>query len=415
MLTFIYGNCSGSGQQLWQTTMPDSAVTIGLVTALPIESAAMRLMVDDCRDHRVVGDSNRYQLATVPSTTAGSPHRVVLTVLPADGTRNAAAICADLLRSFPSIRVIVMVGIAGGVPEPIHSEIRIKVGDVVSATGGIVDYDHVRTVDGTSRLRRHVEGISTTLLRADNELQVKERSHTPFPWARWLNRPGVTEAFAAPPNGRYGVGGSVPTVHRGVIGSADRIVRDAVLRDHLNQHFRILAVEMEASGVAVGAALHETSWFVVRGIADLADGSKDDAYHPYAALVAAIYTRALLAECHPMAPAPKGDLVPAARRSLDDRHDALLEISAALGAIDQLQNPDDRQAFLAALPRRVSGAIPYSARSAIHLQWVVRTCAETVGGLEMLLRALASTVPESSIGRQRVEALIESVLVGERE
>ncbi len=82
-------------------------------------------------------------------------------------------------------------------------------------------------------------------------------------------------------------------------------MRDVVMRDKLARRHNVRAVEMESSGIAVSAALRATHWFVVRGIADYCDNAgKDDRWHAYAALAAAAYVRALLAECHPLT-APK--------------------------------------------------------------------------------------------------------------
>ena len=67
-----------------------TSVTIGLVTALPIESAAMRLLIDNDVAYTAPGDRGGYRLGTVPSTSVEHPHQVALTVLPLDGTRNAA-------------------------------------------------------------------------------------------------------------------------------------------------------------------------------------------------------------------------------------------------------------------------------------------------------------------------------------
>ena len=50
---------------------------------------------------------------------------------------------------------------------------------------------------------------------------------------------------------------------------------------------------------ASAATLHGLGWYVVRGIADYCDPTKNDTWHPYAALAAAAYARALLSEVRP--------------------------------------------------------------------------------------------------------------------
>src|SRR5262245_18081824 len=155
-----------SGRQMLRTTTP-TEITVGIVTALPVECAALRLLIDGLERLVAAGDRNHYHVVWLPSADAVRPHRTVLTVLPEDGTRNAAAVCADMLRSFPTIRCVVVSGIGGGVPGQGSSGMDIRRGDVVVATKGLVDYDHVRTVDGHDHLRRAVDGMSRDLLRAD--------------------------------------------------------------------------------------------------------------------------------------------------------------------------------------------------------------------------------------------------------
>src|SRR5687767_12089720 len=135
-----------------------AAIVIGLVTALPVESAAVRVMADDVRPLSVPGDPNLYFAAEMPSR-GGGRHTVVIASQVQDGNRGAAAICAGLARSFPNLRHIVLCGIAGGFPQS-----GLRLGDVVSASDGIVDYDHVRSLPEGDQLRRPVEGMSKVLL-----------------------------------------------------------------------------------------------------------------------------------------------------------------------------------------------------------------------------------------------------------
>src|SRR5262245_3496885 len=242
-------------------------IGIGLVAALAVESAAVQLMVDDVVREPVAGDPNLYRSGWLPSRDPRRPHRVVLAVQTRDGTRNAAALCANLARSFPDLRHVLLCGIAGGIPAPNTPDSHVRLGDVVSATEGIVDYDHVRTVDGHDYLRRPAEGLSKALLRADREIEARELAGS----ASWFDlleagRRPVPAEFARPPDGsdvllRNGrrvphpgpPRAGRPVVHRAAIGSADRLVRDARKRDQLATRFRVRAVEMEGSGVAVAS------------------------------------------------------------------------------------------------------------------------------------------------------------------
>lgn len=72
-------------------------------------------------------------------------HNVVLTVLPSGeyGTSSAASMASDMLRSFPNIKIGLVVGIGGGVPSQTND---IRLGDVVVSAprhrkGGVLQYD----------------------------------------------------------------------------------------------------------------------------------------------------------------------------------------------------------------------------------------------------------------------------------
>jgi len=158
--------------------------------------------------------------------------------------------------------------------------VTIRLGDVVSATDGIVGYDHVRSYPGgPARRRRDVEGF----LRADRELATQGLFGRNS-WTDALLDRSLPDQFRRPsanadPRARRGIARGTPHVHRGRIGSAERVVRDRAVRDRIAADYGLMAVEMEGSGVAVGSDLHGMHWYIVRGVA---------------ALAAAAYVRALL-------------------------------------------------------------------------------------------------------------------------
>ena len=303
---------AGSGSDLWD-------VTIGIVTALSVEGAAMSALMSELKTVHVDGDPNVYHVGYLDSVDAGRPHRAVLTVMPQDNTRNAATTCTDLIRTFTGIRCVVMLGIAGGIPSLADPLRHVRLGDVVVAVDGIVDYGHVRQVRGASDLRRTVDGISMDLVRAARELEFRAYSNDRTTWSRWLapTRGKPTAVFARPPASAdrlYVRGRPVPhpglretghvegwpKVHYGAIGCADVLLRDERRRDELAARHGILAVEMEGTGVASSAVLHGVHWFMVRGVADYCeDRGKTDRWHAYASMTAAAYLRMMLAACRP--------------------------------------------------------------------------------------------------------------------
>jgi nucleoside phosphorylase len=79
-------------------------------------------------------DTNSYTLGRI------GPHNVVIACIPwgGMGTDTAAAVAKDLLRSFPNIRLGLMVGVGGGAPghpsdDPMED---IHLGDVVVSEPG---------------------------------------------------------------------------------------------------------------------------------------------------------------------------------------------------------------------------------------------------------------------------------------
>lgn len=93
---------------------PAQVYTVGWITALPIEYAAAKALLDEEHEPlpRKDGDPNLYTLGLI------CQHNVVITCLPAGsiGSDAAATVAANLSTSFPSVRIGLMVGVGGGVP-----------------------------------------------------------------------------------------------------------------------------------------------------------------------------------------------------------------------------------------------------------------------------------------------------------
>lgn len=308
--------------------------TVGLVTALPEEFVAMRALLEDAGELYVPGDPAYYVLGTLPSRDAERRHAIVLTLLGATATNAAANGCANLVRSFPSITVVVMVGIAAGIPNPQRPDRHVRLGDIVVATQGVVDYDHVRAVEGDTQPRRPFPAPSPRLVQCADMLRADELSGHRA-WEQWLDlsrRPELS-GYGRPPErtdvlydgagwqldhprrDRSGHRKGLPKVHYGLIGSADRSLRDVTARDQLAARHGVLAVEMEGAGIGIGSFLNGREWFVVRGISDYGDRHRDGTWRKYASLAAAAYVRALLSRCLPLPPRTQHNQV-----VVDSRH-----------------------------------------------------------------------------------------------
>ncbi len=91
-------------------------VTVGIVTALPEERAAVLAMLDRPVQWTTAGRGagRVYDLGEIPAKDGG--RHVVALALAGMGNNSAASRGALLLSHFPEIEAILMVGIAGGVP-----------------------------------------------------------------------------------------------------------------------------------------------------------------------------------------------------------------------------------------------------------------------------------------------------------
>lgn len=106
-----------------------------------------------------------------------------------------------------------------------------------------------------------------------------------------------------------------PKVHYGLIASGDRSLRSARKRDEIAAAHDVLAIEMEGKGLGYAGFSVGVEWLVIRGISDYGDAHVTRDWRRCASLAAAAYSRALLAECPPLAsqaPASQAPLEPGA-------------------------------------------------------------------------------------------------------
>src|SRR5450432_1562094 len=84
------------------------APVFGIFTALPEEFAAMRSFIDSPQRASVAGDRADYVIGTMPSADRGRAHKVALTMLGKTGNDAAASACTNMLRSYRSVRCLLM-------------------------------------------------------------------------------------------------------------------------------------------------------------------------------------------------------------------------------------------------------------------------------------------------------------------
>ncbi|KAL3471661.1 hypothetical protein BJX99DRAFT_237070 [Aspergillus californicus] len=108
-----------------------TSYTIGWVATLSCEVEAARLMLDE--EHEVQSfprDPNSYILGRAGSHNVA----IVFPIKGRNGMESAATITAHMVRSFPNIRLCVLVGIGGGAPQAPDASNPwndIRLGDVV--------------------------------------------------------------------------------------------------------------------------------------------------------------------------------------------------------------------------------------------------------------------------------------------
>lgn len=287
-------------------------VTVGIVTALPEERAAMLTMFDRTFPYSFTGKGAGlvYDLGELPAHHGG--RHVVALALADMGNNVAAARGTLLLQHFPRVEAIVMVGIAGGVPSPDKADDHVRLGDVVvSDRRGVIQYDFVKKTHKVSEVRASPRPPHARLLEAVRLLDSDALTGIK-PWEGYAERaahlPGAARPDAAsdvllasrkpfvpvkhPVDGKRTE--KQPRVFTGPIASGNALLKDPVWRDRLRDVHSVKAVEMETSGIADATWEHGVGYLAVRGICDYCDANKNDDWHMYAAVVAAAYARALL-------------------------------------------------------------------------------------------------------------------------
>jgi nucleoside phosphorylase len=316
--------------------------TVGWIAALAKELAAALAMLDERHDEpddfeQPLTDDNSYHWGRI------GHHNIVIASLSAGiyGTTSAATTAKDMLSSFPSIKVGLMVGIGAGIARPELGR-DIRLGDIVVSlpqgqSGGVLQYDL-----GKSRISEDQGHITHTfkrvgslasppgaLLKALTSLQAKVKmegsnvscfleimlERYPRMAMNEPNNPGFVyqgqendKLFEASHIHRSSTGcvdcdvtrtiprdtrpdPEVPRVHYGVIASGNKLVKDAVERDLILKESGedCICLEMEAAGL-----MNSFPCLVIRGICDYADSHKNDVWQEYAAATAAAYAKDFL-------------------------------------------------------------------------------------------------------------------------
>lgn len=155
-------------------TMPDPPAPsdrkdfeIAVICALPSEADAVEALFDKIwEDHGYVfgkapGDMNAYTTGLI------GRHNVVLAWMPGMGKGSAASVASSLRSSFEGIKLALVVGICGGVPNGTDDEKEILLGDVI-ISNGLVEHDFGRQLPDKFNRK---DTLTDNLGRPNNEIR----------------------------------------------------------------------------------------------------------------------------------------------------------------------------------------------------------------------------------------------------
>uniref|UniRef100_A0A8H7KAE8 Nephrocystin 3-like N-terminal domain-containing protein n=1 Tax=Bionectria ochroleuca TaxID=29856 RepID=A0A8H7KAE8_BIOOC len=326
-----------------RSPFPNDAYQVGWISALPIELAAARGMLDEEHGNPQTlphkRDNNNYVLGQIHN------HKVVIACLPRGevGTSSAALGAQNMMHSFPNIRIGLMVGIGAGIPKCSSNENDdsddddeedVHLGDVVISsdkkTGGVVAYNFGKKLaDGSFEVAYHLDQpprvLRTTLSTFEATHEVRDNLIPKYidqmlvklpgkMQSKWVH-PGLEKDILFPPDYMHSSGKTcescdqeralrkaldrreddTPVIHYGVIATGSQVVRHAPTRDQIRSDHSAICLEMGAAGL-----MNNFPCLVIRGISNYADSHKNDRWHRYAAATAAACAKELLSVAQPL-------------------------------------------------------------------------------------------------------------------
>ncbi|PTB49729.1 hypothetical protein M431DRAFT_96429 [Trichoderma harzianum CBS 226.95] len=289
--------------------------TVGWVCALPQEQTAAIAMLDEVHESlsKPPTDTNAYTLGSI------GQHNIVIACLPKGnaGQNSAATVATQMVQTFLSVKIGLLVGIGGGIPS------KVRLGDVVVSTPdgqfpGVVQWDLGKSMEGGKFERTgSLNNPPNSLLSALGKLESKhdlEGSKIPdfleqfgekYPLAAksYLNSTLLKDVLfksggeeeescdSCDPSQIVQRKGRPMRIHYGLIASSNTTIEDAELRDRLHKELgkKLLCVETEGAGL-----MNNFPCIVIRGICDYADSHKNRTWQKYAAAVAAAFAKELL-------------------------------------------------------------------------------------------------------------------------
>ncbi|KAI1453901.1 purine and uridine phosphorylase [Annulohypoxylon moriforme] len=298
---------------------------VAWIAPLEIEALAAWHMMDEQHEGRFPlesGDDYVYYAGSMCGLN------VIIATFPAGhiyGTGSAGALAGQVKKFFPKLWFGLLVGVAAGLPNHSKTPLRdIRLGDVLVAlprgeTAGLIAYDLRKETEAGPQLLKSGHALATTApnIRAaigslkrfapnetkyflpyyekmkNEEYELEEYGTTTFidpgqdqdRLYEMLN--GVENLLERPPRPAP----KRTRVWYGAIGSGEKLLKNAQIRDELRDTYNIIGLEMEATGT-----MNTIPVGVIRGVCDYGDEHKNKDWQPYAAAMAAAYAKAVLAE-----------------------------------------------------------------------------------------------------------------------
>lgn len=253
--------------------MPDS-IDFVIVTAIELERRAICHALQIGDGDRIYKGARVYWKKQV-AINDSQYYEIVVTQLSDAATLDAVLGVSEAIAHWAP-KAVLMVGIAGAARD------NVQLGDVVIGQA-VVYYERGKdTLQG----------------------RLPEPRQYPADEMLWAHIIGRSEWQKPIPALRPDGTNARPQIHLGVIASGERVVANADIRDDIAATNRkIHAIEMEGYGLVAAAWKREqpVRCLVIRGISDRADAEKNDLWQPYAATVAAEFTKHFL-ENQPLPP-----------------------------------------------------------------------------------------------------------------
>ncbi|KAJ6779793.1 hypothetical protein PWT90_09166 [Aphanocladium album] len=293
--------------------------TVAWIAPLSIERQAAICMLDNRHDGYFPSDRGDDYIY-IPGEMCG--HNIIIATLPQSqeyGTGSAAALASHIKSTFRNIRFGLLVGVAAGLPRHSIPPIRdIRLGDVLVAqpdgeTAAVVAYDLGKDTESGFQILNGGRAMSSTepiVLSAIGSIK-QEAPHDADCFLRYYEAMKHNEhekgTFADPGQDQdhlyetdeHGVAKEASRAPRpddrrtrawyGPIGSGEKVVKNARVRDELRDRYSLLGLEMEAAGT-----MNRIPVGVVRGVCDYGDAHKNKLWQPYAAAMAAAYGKAIV-------------------------------------------------------------------------------------------------------------------------